>query len=156
DLGFRLRLLGERCQFDPRCRVRHVGSAISGRVSNFAVFHGARNGLWTYLKNMPGPLLLLTSPVWFAGTIAILIRGLFTDRFRGRVRGLYIGVKHVGPALRARAALVRRRPASLADIAAAMTWDPFRFLARRPSVRPFRKERSVPPGAVIPVSNTAR
>lgn len=156
DLGFRLRLLGERCQFDPRCRVRHVGSAISGRVSNFAVFHGARNGLWTYLKNMPTPLLALTSPVWFAGTIAILIRGLFTDRFMATLRGLYVGLKHVGPALRARAALARRRTASLSDIAAAVTWDPFRFLARRPSVRPFRKGRSAPPGGVVPVSTTAR
>lgn len=152
DVGFRLRLLGERCQFDPRCRVRHVGSAISGRVSNFAVFHGARNGFWTYIKNMPTLLLLPTIPVWIAGTIAILIRGLFTDRFMATLRGLVAGVGRLGAALRARAALARRRTASLGDIAAAITWDPFRFLARRPSVRPFRKSRPPPGGNLAPAT----
>lgn len=137
DLGFRLRLMGERCQFDPRCRVRHAGSGITGRASDFAVFHGARNGFWTYVKNMPGRLLLLTFPVWVLGTVAILLRGLVTGRFGATAKGLAAAFGDLGPALAARRELKRRRKASVAEIAKALSWNPFRFLARKPDVRPF-------------------
>jgi GT2 family glycosyltransferase len=137
DLGFRLRLLGERCQFDPASKVRHAGSALTGRTSDFAVFHGARNGFWTYIKNMPGILLAVTFPVWFAGTCAILLRGLVTGRFNATVRGLSAAIGDLGPALAAREALQARRKARVTDIAASLSWNPFRFLARRPDVRPF-------------------
>ncbi len=57
DLAFRLRLLGHRCLYVPQAVVRHVGSATSGRQSDFAVYHGHRNLVWTWLKNMPAPLI---------------------------------------------------------------------------------------------------
>lgn len=75
DLGFRLRLQGERCLYVPEARVRHVGSASSGRRSDFTLYHGHRNYVWTYIKNMPTPLfwvlllphilLNVASIVWF-------------------------------------------------------------------------------------------
>ena len=66
----------------PRARVsRHAGSAITGRTSRFAVFHGVRNGVWTYFKNMPGGWLVVTLPIWFFGAVLLLIRGLFRGRF---------------------------------------------------------------------------
>jgi N-acetylglucosaminyl-diphospho-decaprenol L-rhamnosyltransferase len=139
DLGFRLRLLGERCQFDPRCRVRHAGSGITGRASDFAVFHGARNGFWTYIKNTPGSLLLPTFPIWFTGTIAILVRGLFTRRFGATIRGLFAALKDIGPMLKARRRLQNLRSASVATIASALSWNPLLFLARKPDVRPFSR-----------------
>ncbi len=137
DLGFRLRLLGERCQFDPRCTVRHAGSGITGRASDFAVFHGARNGVWTYIKNMPGLLLLLTLPMWTAGTAAILLRGLVTGRFPATMRGLRAAFSDLGPAWKTRRVLRGQRKASLGAIASALSWNPFRFLLRKPDVRPF-------------------
>src|SRR5690606_16831953 len=138
DLGFRLRLLGERCQFDPRCRVRHAGSGITGRSSDFAVFHGARNGIWTYVKNMPGPLLLVTLPVWLAGLIALLMRGLVAQRFKPTLRGFVAGLRDIGPALKTRREIRKRRVARLGDIAAILTWNPLRFLTRRADVRYFQ------------------
>jgi GT2 family glycosyltransferase len=54
DLGFRLRLFGHRCLYVPDAVVEHVGSAIAGVRSDFALYHGHRNLVWTYLKNMPG------------------------------------------------------------------------------------------------------
>ncbi len=140
DLGFRLRLLGERCQFDPRCQVRHAGSAIAGRASDFAVFHGARNGLWTYLKNMPSGLLALTSPVWIVGTMAILARGLMTRRFGATWRGLKSAVAGIAPVLAARRKIQQQRTVTMREIAGAMSWNPFRFLARKTDVRPFESD----------------
>ena len=56
DLGFRLRLSGHRCVYVPGAVVRHVSSALSGYRSDFAVYHGERNAVWTFVKNMPAPL----------------------------------------------------------------------------------------------------
>jgi GT2 family glycosyltransferase len=76
DLGFRLRLIGNKCLLVPSARVRHVGSATSSeRNPTFQLYHGHRNLVWTYVKNMPGLLfwtlmpfhlsLNLFSIVWF-------------------------------------------------------------------------------------------
>eukprot|EP01137_Pigoraptor_chileana_P021378 Opistho-2@84990 len=137
DLGFKLRWLGEKCQFASRARVRHAGSGITGRASEFAVFHGARNGLWTYVKNMPLRLLILTAPIWFFGTLAILGRGMMTGRFGATWRGLQAAFLDIGPALTDRRRLKRMRKASVADIAMSLSWNPLRFLARKPDVRRF-------------------
>lgn len=58
DLGFRLRLAGLACWYVPDAVVRHVGSAVTGVHSDFSLFYGHRNLVWTYVKNMPAPLLL--------------------------------------------------------------------------------------------------
>jgi len=57
DLGFRLRLRGLACWYVPDAMVRHVGSAVTGSHSDFSLFHGHRNLVWTYVKNMPGKLM---------------------------------------------------------------------------------------------------
>jgi GT2 family glycosyltransferase len=77
DLGFRLRLRGEDCLYVPEAVVHHVGSAVTGRASDFSIYHGQRNMVWTFAKNMPGPLLWLYLPqhllvnlaaiAWYAG-----------------------------------------------------------------------------------------
>jgi GT2 family glycosyltransferase len=138
DLGFRLRLMGERCQFVPAARVRHAGSAIAGYASAFAVFHGARNGLWTYLRNMPGPLLAFGLIPWAGLTLAILARDAVRGTLLTRVRGLAAAVAGLGGALRGRRRARALRRVGLAPIAAALTWNPLRFIGRRAHVRPFR------------------
>jgi GT2 family glycosyltransferase len=57
DLGFRLRLAGHRCLYVHSAVVRHVSSALSGYRSDFAVYHGERNMVWTFVKDMPSWLL---------------------------------------------------------------------------------------------------
>ena len=76
DLGFRLRLAGHRCLYVPQAVATHVGSAATGKKSDFCVYHGHRNLVWTFVKNMPGILFWLLLPlhvllnlltiVWFA------------------------------------------------------------------------------------------
>lgn len=62
DLGFRIRLRGLNCFYVPDAIAYHVGSAITGRRSDFTVYHGHRNLVWTYFKNMPWPLFWLYLP----------------------------------------------------------------------------------------------
>jgi len=62
DLGFRLKLMGYRSLYVPNAVVDHVGSAITGIRSDFSIYHGHRNLVWTYFKNMPGLLFWLYLP----------------------------------------------------------------------------------------------
>ena len=138
DMAFRLRIFGERCQFAPSARIRHAGSAVTGRSSYFSVFHGVRNGVWTYAKNMPGAWLILTLPVWFIGAVLLLLRGLARGVFRPTWNGFLAGLAGLRPMLKSRRELRKRRKASSSDIAAAFTWNPFAYLGRQIDVRPFQ------------------
>jgi GT2 family glycosyltransferase len=142
DIAFRLRLQGELCQYAPDAVVRHAGSAISGRASDFSVFHGVRNGVWTYVKNMPGGLLLLTSPVWLLGSLMLLARGAVRGVFRPTWRGFIEAFAGLRPALRSRKQLRARRSVTVAHFAAALTWNPFSYLGRSIQVKPFPADHS--------------
>jgi len=134
DIGYRLRLSGEQCVFLPEAIITHEGGGISGRVSEFALFHGARNRLWVYLKNTPLMLLILTLPGHIALTAAILLRGLVTKRARDTWRGIWFGLKHAGPVLAERKAL-KHRKASTISLMRAMSWNPLTMLQRKTDVR---------------------
>ena len=62
DLAFRLRLRGYTCRYVHAAVVHHVVSAASGYRSDFALYHGERNAIWTFVKNMPTPLLWMYLP----------------------------------------------------------------------------------------------
>jgi GT2 family glycosyltransferase len=84
DLGFRLRLAGSRALYVPDAVVRHVGSATSGgQHSDFALYHGHRNLVWTYVKNMPGALFWLCLPLHILLNLVTVL--VFTARGRGGV-----------------------------------------------------------------------
>ena len=84
DLGFRLRLAGHKAMYVPDAVVHHVGSAATGgQWSNFAVYHGFRNPVWVFVKNMPGTLFWLLLPLHVALNLASII--LFPIRGQGRL-----------------------------------------------------------------------
>jgi GT2 family glycosyltransferase len=83
DLGFRLRLRGFRCMCVHDAVVRHVSSGTTGYRSDFAVYYGERNAVWTFFKDMPGLLLMLYLPQHLALNIAALI--YYPMRGQGRV-----------------------------------------------------------------------
>jgi len=56
DLGLRLQLAGCRYRHVPESIVHHIGSAVTRRHSAYYVYHGQRNMVWVYVKNMPGGL----------------------------------------------------------------------------------------------------
>ena len=84
DLSFRLRLAGGRCLYVPRAVVHHIGSASSGKTSDFVIYYGHRNLVWTFFKNMPGPLFWLYLP------LHILMNFLFIVSFLLKKRGTSI------------------------------------------------------------------
>lgn len=64
DLGFRLRLAGYRCLYVPQSVAHHIGSGTTGgQHSDFALYHGHRNLVWTFVRDMPGILFWLLLPL---------------------------------------------------------------------------------------------
>ncbi|MGP0565574.1 MULTISPECIES: glycosyltransferase family 2 protein [unclassified Nitrospina] len=57
DLAFRLRLRGHRCLYAADATVAHAGWGSTAKDSAFSTYHGHRNMVWTFFKNMPAPLL---------------------------------------------------------------------------------------------------
>lgn len=80
DLAFRLRLLGYRCLYVPNAKVEHVGSATTGRRSDFAVYYGHRNMVWTYVKNMPSSLFWYGLPQHVLTNVVVLLRFSLTGQ----------------------------------------------------------------------------
>ena len=121
DLGFRLRLVGHTARYVPSAVVRHVGSATSGgQHSDFSVFHGHRNMVWTFVKNMPTPLLWLLLPWHLAANLAAVL--IFTARGQGKtiVRAKWQALQGLGHAWRQRRSIQRQRSASVRSIWAAI------------------------------------
>ncbi len=123
DLGFRLRLRGRLSRQIPAAVVRHAGSAISGRRSDFTVFHGHRNRIWTFVKNTPGPLFWPLLPYHLAVNAWLLValgrQGLIRPLWRAYVAAAR-GLPRVW---RERRRVQRVRTAGVAEIARAMAWS---------------------------------
>lgn len=139
DIGFRHRLEGGRSILVHDAIVDHEGSAISGRYSSFTVFHGIRNRLWTFVQNMPGPLLPICLPLYLAFSLAFLVRSAMLGIAPPYVRGMVAGVRGLPLALRKRKERQRRRRASIREIAGALSWSPIAPFRRAPDLRPVRQ-----------------
>ncbi|MFT3735730.1 MAG: glycosyltransferase family 2 protein [Rhodocyclaceae bacterium] len=75
DLAFRLRLAGHKCMLVSDAVAYHVGSATTGgQRSDFAVYHGHRNMVWCYVKNMPALLFWLCLPLHLCANIMAVVR----------------------------------------------------------------------------------
>lgn len=136
DLGFRARLRGEIAIQVSGAVVRHVGYGSSGRWSPFAVYHGTRNRLWTFAKNMPFPWVWILLPAHAVATIALQFaavrRGVPLSYFRGLIDGLF----GAGPILKKRRAVQAERRVKRNAVMRVMAWNPFELLGRRPHVIP--------------------
>lgn len=117
DLGFRLRLAGYRSMYVPGSVVQHVGSASTGgQRSDFAAYHGHRNLVWTFVKNMPGLLFWLLLPAHLL--LNLVSVGLLFCRGQGRVvlRAKKDALKGIPGMWRKRRQIQAKRTASVRDI----------------------------------------
>ncbi len=128
DLAFRLRAAGYRSVRASRAVVRHAGSGISGRRSDFTLFHGHRNRIWTFVKNTPGVWFWLLLPYHLAFNAlylgSALKRGILAPVWRA-----YVAAAKDMPAIwRSRHGLgtPRVRFRSLMRSMAWTPWAPFR------------------------------
>lgn len=135
DLAFRARILGHRAVQVRDAVVEHMGYASSGRRSHFATYHGARNRLWTFLKNMPWPLLVLLAPVHALATLALWISAARIGQFALFGRAIRHGLAAWPRIMQKRREIQERRRVSALAVARMMAWNPLRLFTRSPHVR---------------------
>jgi GT2 family glycosyltransferase len=120
DLGFRLRLRGHRCLYVHSAIVLHVSSALSGYRSDFAVYHGERNAVWTFVKNMPAPMLWRYLPQHLALNIASLAYYPFRGQGRIVLKAKLDALRGLGLVLKRRRLVQRTRRVDSASLRRAM------------------------------------
>lgn len=116
DLGFRLRLAGHRCLTVPDAEVLHVGSATTGKQSPFYVYHGQRNLVWAYVKNMPGILFWLFLPLHVVLNIVSILRYALRGQLKVVLHAKYDAIKTLPKMWQKRRAIQRTRVVSLVKI----------------------------------------
>ena len=146
DLGYRLRLAGETTLLLPAAVIEHVGSASTGVRSEFSVFHGSRNRVWTFLKNTPAPLLWLTLPLHVAVTAGLLLLHWRRGDAAPVLRGIRAAFRReaLDPILASRRDIQAARKAGSWDILRVMALDPVAFFGRRIVIRRYRASAVTP------------
>jgi GT2 family glycosyltransferase len=130
DMAYRLRLAGWTAVQVPGAVVRHAGSAISGRTSEFTVFHGHRNRVWTWVKNTPGPWFWPLLPYHLAYDLLMTYTSFRIGRGWPVLRAHWAALTGLGPVLAQRRTIQRGRKAALSDLARALGWAPKARLRR--------------------------
>ncbi len=136
DLGFRLRLAGGRAAQLPSAVVRHEGSAVTGRHSDFTVYHGTRNRIWMAYKNTPGLLYWPILPLQVLFNLVMFVRAIATGCGPAFARGMRDGYGGLVELNSERRAQQRDRKVAIADIARTMAWSPGKLLSRGANIWP--------------------
>jgi GT2 family glycosyltransferase len=117
DLGFRLRLAGHKALYVPDAVVRHVGSATTGgQNGDFSVYHGHRNLVWTFAKNMPGVLFWLLLPVHLLANLAMVVRFTTRGQSKAILHAKWDAIKDLPKMWAKRRAIQAQRVAEIGDI----------------------------------------
>jgi GT2 family glycosyltransferase len=141
DLGFRLQRSGRRCWYVADAVAHHLGSASSGLRSAFAVYHGQRNLVWTYLKNMPPGAAWRYAPrhavAALAGMVAAAARGRLRPYLRAKrdalLRWREFAAERPGPASPGAAPAPGLDRRSLLGQGIRRVWTLMQARARRPA-----------------------
>lgn len=141
DLAFRLRLRGHRCLQLADARVYHVGSAITGKISGFALYHSVRNRLWIVVKDMPWPLLIFLLPLHIVAVCYLLVRCRGTPAFLPQWQGLKSGFAGFASAWKMRSSIQAGRRVSSLSIAKSFSWPLGKLRRLEPDIRPWSPEQ---------------
>lgn len=136
DLGFRLRLAGGHAVQVKAARVLHEGSGVTGRYSDFTVYHGNRNRIWMTYRNMPGALYWPMTPLRLLADLYFCGRAIAIGTGRAYIRAVIDGYRRLPDFAADRRRLQRSRRASVATIAAALVWSPLTVFRRKAVLRP--------------------
>lgn len=138
DLAFRLRLAGGRCLQVGPAQVVHIGSAITSKLGDFSAYHLTRNQIWTFVKCMPLPLLMVLSPAHILFNVWVLLQSARRGKFVVAWRGVRDALKALPSVWADRMRVQRQRKASMLAIARALVWSPSALIRRSVVMRPVR------------------
>lgn len=134
DLGFRLRLNGKKCLYVPEAIVHHVGSASTGKRSDFSVYYGYRNLIWTFVKDMPSPLIWVFLPLHIG--MIVFFAMYLTIRGQGKViwKAIFDAMRGLPNMIRKRNIIQKNnqiKPTELLKVMSTDWFEPYREFRQR-------------------------
>ena len=97
DMALRLQRAGHAAWRASGSVVRHAGSGISGRRSDFTLYHGHRNRVWCWVKNTPGPAFWALLPLHLALNAYLLYAAWRHGNAAGVWRGYRDALRGIAP-----------------------------------------------------------
>ena len=131
DLGFRIRLAGYDCGVQRSAVVYHAGSATTAKRSDFSTYHGHRNMVWAYVRNMPGYLFWLYLPQHIILNVLFMLLGIWRGQGAVVWKAKMDALKGVPVALQQRREIQRNRVVPVSKIWQAMTGSAFDWFRSR-------------------------
>ena len=129
DLAYRMRLDGGICIQSSDAKIDHVSSGISGRASDFAIYHGTRNRIWTFMKNTPRGLMPLLLPGHILMNIFMFMWSIFRSK---RAKPTWRGIKD-GFLTKPDSVIIRpQRKISYMALLKSFGWSPLKLKKRAP------------------------
>jgi len=101
----------------PDAVVHHLGSATTGgQRSDFSMYHGHRNLVWTFIKNMPGVLFWALLPIHVVLNIVAVARCAMRGQTMVILRAKWDAIKGIPRMWRKRREIQSHRRATVMDI----------------------------------------
>lgn len=135
DLAYRLRLSGGKAMQIPTARVLHEGSGLTGARSEFTIYHGHRNRLWTYYRNTPLILLALSAPFQLLMSLYLLGRFAVLGQAGPYWRALRDGIGGWRAFAAHRRAVLSQKAISSFTLAKSYTWSPLALYTKKATSR---------------------
>ena len=129
DLAYRMRLDGGICIQSAHAKIDHISSGISGRASDFAIYHGTRNRIWTFMKNTPKGLFLFLLPAHLMMSFLMLIWSIFRSK---RAKPTWQGMRDGFLTRPQSTALPPKRKISYLKLLQSFGWSPIKVKKRAP------------------------
>ena len=123
DLSFRAKLAGYKCAYVPKAVVFHKVNQTVGLDSNFLIYHKRRNVEYTYFKNMPALLLIVTFPFHFLYELLTAIEAISIGKLKQFLKSKLDFIKNLPQVLKKRKAIQRNRAVPLSEIWAVFSKD---------------------------------
>ena len=143
DLGFRLRLAGGRAVQAAKAVVLHEGSGVTGKRSDFTIYHGHRNRIWMYYRCTPLVVLIPTAPFQMAFNLYLLARFSLEGQARPYLRALSDAIAGIAGQNAARSRIQHNRKAPLRVLLGAMTWSLVKLARKEADIRPVERTNAV-------------
>lgn len=124
DLDLRLQLAGYPFLYLPNAVLRHVGSGSTGTRSSFSTYHGQRNLVWTFIKNMPGFLFYILLPFHLLINLLYLLASFFMPSGKALRKGKRDALDQLPRMWQKRKQIQSARKVSILHFAKLLDWNP--------------------------------
>ena len=109
DLGFRARLMGWKCMPANKAIVYHAHGGTMKSYSNFSIYLGDRNRIWTLVKNFPGPLIIKYLPFILLLQVATIMKYAIKGKLVIILKAKFDAIKGLAKMLKKRKIIQKKK-----------------------------------------------